>query len=101
MNTEKPLFIPLKAVFYASFAIGEKEWEFRPNGPRWNERTCRVGRRVVLSRGYGKQHRMTGVIVDFRVDRSPTETLAWKHCYGEYRTEPAACIKIKVDRGAS
>jgi len=47
---ECPLFIPLKGEYFDAFARGEKRQEFRPWGKRWNERTCRIGRRVVLSR---------------------------------------------------
>ena len=38
----------------------------RAYGPRWNERTCQVGRDVVLSKGYGKQNRMAGKISRFK-----------------------------------
>lgn len=62
---EKPLFIPLTGQWYDRFAAGLKDTEFRPHGPRWNERTCAIGRRVTLSRGYGKYSRMTGVVVGF------------------------------------
>lgn len=58
----KPLFIPLKAEHYDAFASGAKQWERRLFGPRWNRETCKVGREVVLSRGYGKAHRLTGRI---------------------------------------
>jgi hypothetical protein len=65
--TEKPLFIPLKGEYYDAFVRGEKTTEYRPYGPRWNERVCRVGRPVVLSRGYGKRHRRHGTITEFRI----------------------------------
>ena len=58
----KPLFIPLKTEFYEAFACGDKRSELRLYGPRWNERTCPVGRPVVLSKGYGKAHRLNAVI---------------------------------------
>lgn len=60
--TEKPLFIPLKAVYFDRFASGEKSEELRRWGPRWNMNTCRPGREVVLSRGYGKQRRLRALI---------------------------------------
>lgn len=66
--TTKPLFIPLKAEHYDAFARGDKTCERRLYGPRWNERTCPVGRKVVLSRGYGKKHRMHGHIASFLQD---------------------------------
>jgi hypothetical protein len=61
----KPLFVPLKTEFYEAFVRGEKHSELRLYGPRWNERTCVPGRRVVLSKGYGKQHRLNAVIWEF------------------------------------
>jgi hypothetical protein len=61
----KPLFIPLKTEFYEAFERGEKRSELRLYGPRWNEKTCPPGRPVVLSKGYGKAHRMTAVIYEF------------------------------------
>lgn len=62
---EKPLFIPLRAEFFDAFAVGDKGTEFRPLGPRWNATTCRVGRAVTLSRGYGKSRRLSGVVAGF------------------------------------
>ena len=62
---DKPLFIPLKAAWFAAFERGDKDTEYRPLGPRWNSRTCRVGRAVTLSYGYGKSRRLSGVVIDF------------------------------------
>ena len=62
---EKPLFIPLNAEFWYSFRNGEKTDELRLYGPRWNEETCRVGRKALLSKGYGKQHRIPAVVAEF------------------------------------
>lgn len=64
-KTEKPLFIPLKTEFYDSFMSGEKCEEFRAYGPRWNEKVCRVGRPVLLSKGYGKHSRATSKVTSF------------------------------------
>ena len=58
----KPLFIPLKTKWFNQFKSGEKTVELRRYGKRWNESTCRVGRAVVLSRGYGKQDRLNATI---------------------------------------
>jgi len=63
--SEKPLFIPLKALFYDQFISGQKLSELRLYGPRWNEKTCRIGREVILSKGYGKKHRVKGKIWQF------------------------------------
>lgn len=42
----KPLFVPLKTEYYEAFADGSKREELRRYGPRWNEKTCAVGRPV-------------------------------------------------------
>jgi hypothetical protein len=67
MIVEKPLFIPLKAEFYDAFVRGEKSEELRKWGPRWNAKVCAVGRLVILSRSYGKQHRVRGIIRMVRI----------------------------------
>ena len=92
----KPLFIPLKAEFYEDFENGLKDTEFRPYGPRWNERTCFVGREVVLSYGYGKRRRMRGVIAAFELSAEPTKTGAWIKCYGDKKGD-AACIRVRLE----
>lgn len=61
-----PLFIPLKTEYYDAFLDGSKREELRRYGPRWNEKTCVVGRGVVLSKGYGKKHRQAGRIWRFK-----------------------------------
>ncbi len=61
----KPLFIPLKAEYFEMFASGQKTSELRLYGPRWNEKTCTVGRKVVLSKGYGKSHRIDAKVTEF------------------------------------
>jgi hypothetical protein len=94
----KPLFIPLKSEFYAAFADGSKTTEYRKYGDRWNERTCVVGRRVTLSKGYGRQNRLYGVVAGFSVDRTICQSAAWKACYGAAECE-AACIMIELDNG--
>jgi len=62
----KPLFVPLKTEYFEAFASGKKTEELRAYGPRWNEKTCMAGRDVVLSKGYGKQSRMTGRVWKFK-----------------------------------
>ena len=93
----KPLFIPLKAKYYFLFWSGKKTVDYRLYGPRWNRDTCPIGRPVTLSLGYGKAHRLPGVITDFTVVMNPQAIPAWKECYGRKR-KPAACITIKIDR---
>ena len=48
----KPLFVPLKTRYFRAFEDGTKTTEYRRYGPRWNERTARIGRPVTLSHGY-------------------------------------------------
>ncbi len=67
----KPLFIPLKREYFEAFKSGTKTEEYRPEGPRWNARTCAVGRPVVLSLGYGKANRLNGVVTGYRASKEP------------------------------
>lgn len=90
----KPLFIPLKTAYFEAFEAGTKDTEFRPYGPRWNERTCAIERKVVLSHGYGKQRRLHGVVIGFERSAEPTKTEAWRDCYGD-RGGDAACIRVR------
>jgi hypothetical protein len=93
--TVKPLFIPLKGEFYDQFAKGQKDTEYRPYGPRWNEDTCPVGREVVLSRGYGKAHRLRGTVTHFTLSKVITQTRLWRSIYGT-KHHRAACIQIRL-----
>lgn len=88
----KPLFIPLKTEYFEAFKAGTKDTEYRQHGPRWNEDTCYAGRKVVLSKGYGKTERLSGVItgIEIRFLRSDD----FVACYGEPGW--AACIQIKL-----
>ena len=43
-----------------------KKVEYRKHGARWNQATCETGRQVTLSKGYGKQNRLTGEILAFQ-----------------------------------
>lgn len=92
----KTLFIFLKSEYFDAFEAGKKDTEYRPRGTRWNAETCRIGRPVVLSRGYGKKRRLTGVIVGFAYDTIPSKIPGWTECYGKTAGD-AACIKIRVD----
>ena len=92
----KPLFIPLKREFFVAFEAGDKTEEFRPYGPRWNERTCAIGRPVVISLGYGVKRRRSGTVTGFRVDHNPHARPGWTACYAG-STKSAACIQIALD----
>lgn len=96
---EKPLFIPLKREYFEDFKWGVKHEEYRPYGPRWSPKNCRIGRKVVLSLGYGKSDRLTGVIIDFRREPCPSILPGWSACYGN-KHNSAACIGIKLDSEA-
>ena len=63
---EKPLFIPLRTEWYRQFEAGTKDTEYRAYGPRWNEETCRVGRKAILARGYSTPDRMERTVVGFK-----------------------------------
>ena len=86
-NFGKDLFIPLTGKFYDLFDAGLKRSELRLYGNRWNEKNCQVGRRVCLSRGYGKKDRMYGYISAFYRQRSDTFGSTYKaqiaEVYGE------------------
>jgi hypothetical protein len=64
-GTGAPPLNPVECEFFEAFQRGEKDSELRLYGPRWNERTCPVGRPVILSKGYGRQHRMQARILGF------------------------------------
>lgn len=97
---EKPLFIPLKGEFYDQFATGQKDTEYRPYGPRWNFRTCPPGREVVLSRGYGKAHRLRGTVASFEIRADIPKTRLWQSIYGTKHVH-AACIRISLTHAVS
>lgn len=65
IEAEKPLFIPLKTEWFRKFESGEKSTEYRAYGPRWNERTCRVGRKATVSHGYSGK-RLGKTVVGFK-----------------------------------
>lgn len=96
----KPLFIPLKSIFFDAFKDGTKTRELRRYGPGWNERTCPPGRIVTLSRGYGKADRLTGTIAAFnKLDPEkliPSERDTFKEIYGNENM--VAVISIKLER---
>jgi hypothetical protein len=96
---DKPLFIPLKAEFFDAFASGRKTAELRRYGPRWNERTCTVGRPVVLSRGYGRESRLNGSVVHFKKQHGTLFGSGYKasiqRIYGTLDIE-IACIDIEL-----
>lgn len=97
-SSMKPLFIPLKSVYFEMFREGIKTTEFRLYGPRWNEKTCPPGRPVTLSKGYGKHARLAGTVQSFKVDEMPWLNAGFVACYGNDRSLRGACIKIRLSQ---
>ena len=98
----KPLFIPLMSQYYEAFLDGSKDTEYRLYGPVWNERNCPVGRAVTLSKGYGKKHRLCGVVISFErvtLKQVPKDVeKALDEIYGEDPNHDIAAIGIRVIR---
>lgn len=103
MSEQKPLFIPLKSEYFEAFRTGEKESELRRYGPRWNEKTCEMGRAVILSKGYGKGARLNATVTDFEkrrgADFGGLGRIAIMACYGTLDVE-IAIISLTIDRKA-
>jgi hypothetical protein len=93
------LFIPLKRRYFEDFEQGKKLFEYRTYGPRWNEKTCVIGRRVTLSLGYGKQRRLAGEVVSFDTCATPQRIPGWSDCFGDSHVT-AAVIGIRIDDNA-
>lgn len=89
------LFIPLKRQFFEEFERGEKQFEYRTYGARWNEKTCEIGRKVTLSMGYGKQRRLSAEVVSFDTCATPQLIPGWKECFGDSHFT-AAVIGIRI-----
>jgi len=93
------LFLPLKTEYYRAFESGAKTEELRLYGKRWNESVCRIGREVILSKGYGKSERLVGVITSFKKQSGHTFGLTYKQaimgCYETLDVE-IACFGINV-----
>lgn len=94
----KPLFLPLKTEYYEAFKNGNKPEELRLYGARYNEKVCTIGREIIISKGYGKQNRMKGVISSFKKQHGATFGSGYKAailaCYGTLDKE-IACFGIK------
>jgi hypothetical protein len=89
----KPLFIPLKREWFDAFASGSKDTEFRPFIPRWGSSVCFIGRPVILSLGYGKQKRLSGIVAGWKpVGPDAHPAIRWVYPTGDH----FVAIKIKV-----
>lgn len=85
-----PLFLPLKGEYYDAFLAGTKDTEYRLAGGKYNARTCPIGRKVTLSRGYGKGSRMTRTIMGY--EELWIDSPEFVACYGAPGF--AACIYL-------
>lgn len=94
--TGSALFVPLKTQFFEAFKRGEKQTEFRRYGARWNEKTCRIGRRITLSKGYGKYARLAGTISSFDV-RTADDPSVNASCFHATPLTLIACIGVTLD----
>lgn len=81
----KPLFCPLKTKFYNRFKYGFKTYEMRIYGACWNDKTCPVGRRVTLSKGYGNIDRIHRIITKterkYFAELSAEDRIELKECF--------------------
>lgn len=96
LRSERPLFIPLRRVYFEAFAAGTKTEEYRIAGRNWNAKNCYPGRPVTLSMGYGTSHRLSGVVIAFHIEKDGRHLPGWTECYGQ-RIGPAAVISIRVE----
>jgi hypothetical protein len=97
----KALFVPLAAQHFMAFDSRAKRAEYRLYGPRWNERTCPTGRRVLIAYGYTKL-RLRGVVRGFDVTRFGTISAgplgeSLRQCYGAKLTHSTMIAVIGID----
>ncbi|MBI9078333.1 MAG: hypothetical protein JEY79_01175 [Pseudodesulfovibrio sp.] len=95
---QKSLFIPLKTEYFEAFESGKKTVELRALNDRWNLKVCRIGRSVLLSKGYGKHHRLKGYVGHAEIVRGCelelNEREAVKECYGN---DALNIVRIRID----
>ena len=100
MQNPKPLFIALKTKHFLEFKDGTKIVEYRAHGPRWNKKVCVIGRRAVISRGYGKYERLAGTIDGFGIMKfheMPENQNGVLGALLKKGVMEIACIGIKLD----
>jgi len=76
-------------------AVYQKKFEYRTYGPRWNEKTCAIGRQVTLSLGYGKSRRLSGIVESFSTNKTPQLLPGWSACFGDSHFT-AAVVGIRL-----
>ena len=92
-------FIPLNSQDFLAFEAGTKRTAFRRCGPRFNEKTCQVGREVVVAKGYSKQVRLDGVIIQFkRITGSMLDSSNHASILAEFGTLQTwlVCVQIEI-----
>lgn len=89
---QKPLFLPLRKVYFEAFKNGEKLIEYRKLGKRWNPTRIRPGRAVTLSCGYSGE-RLEGRIRMIWMDDDPELLPGFTECYGTEKAT-AFCMRI-------
>lgn len=62
----KPLFVALKTKFYEQFKYGLKRYELRKLNSNFNAQTCKIGKAVILSKGYGNHERLGCYITSYK-----------------------------------
>lgn len=97
MNERRPLFVPLKAQWFDLFAMGTKSWEHRIARRQWNGDQVQVGRRVTLSRGYGKHARLHGVITSVKLRTFDELTEELRADIGASPSDSFISFKIQLD----
>lgn len=94
-DLDRPVFIFLRTEWFEKFESGEKKTEYRRIAGQFTRRKCVVGRRVTLSKGYGKKTRLTGGITSYAEISLARAPKAAQEMYpGETRL---AAIKIELD----
>ena len=104
MVPNKPLFVFLKTEFYEAFRTGTKSRgpqgfmeEYRLRRGQWNARVCWLGRQVVLSKGYGKGHRMRAVIRGYREGMFLRKLAPFVERYGPAEKTGAAGLALELE----
>lgn len=93
---EEPVFVPLTAENFESFAWG-KQFELRRAERQWNKGQLRPGRTVVLARGYGwpRFHGRIGKRIVFGSLDKIFRTLPYKEIELEAKTRAEA---VRINR---
>jgi hypothetical protein len=95
---EKPIFIPLKLQKFNEFKNGTRKYELRV-GERWGIVNCPIGRKIILSKGYGNHERLNAVVTGHQSvnidDLSFKERRDILNIYGSVNTVYEIGIEVK------